>query len=521
MTIEIETPDGIVEFPDGTPDNVITNALRQHYGAPAPQIIDNYSTDPTQGMSGTQKFLAGAGKGMTDIGRGIGQAVGLVGQQSVDDAKRLDAPLMNTGAGTAGAITGGVAALLPTAMIPGVNTAAGAAMLGAGTGALAPVASDESRLTNTALGAAGGVVGQKVAGTLSRVLSPQTAPAVKGLMDQGITPTPGQIMGGFAQKAESLMESIPFLGHGIKESKSRAIEEFNKAALNRALEPIGQKVDKIGHEGIKEAMGFAGKAYDDALAQLPRVDVDPNFNYAILNIKNMGQQLIPERQKQLDQILKEQVFDKITPADTMSGETFKTMSSVLKSKARSFLQSTDYDQRQMGDALNAVVGELRDLAVRNSPQAAEAIKNADSAYAMLLRLEGAAGSSGAVDGIFTPAQLGQSVRRLDTSVRKRASAQGDALMQGMSTAGREVLGASVPNSGTADRGLMGLLLGGAIDPMLAGTMVAGRGVYAAPAQRMIASMLTQRPQAVRQAGDLVRRAAPLSGLTGIEGLLSE
>jgi hypothetical protein len=489
--------------------------------AVAPLYTDNYNADPTDGMSGMQKFLAGAGKGMTDIGRGVGQVLGLVDQQSIDESKRLDAPLMNTGAGNAGAIAGSVATMLPTMAIPGVNTAAGATLLGAGTGALSPVASDESRLTNTAVGAAGGIVGQKVAGALSSVLSPQTAPAVKQLMDQGVTPTPGQIMGGFAQKAESLMESIPFLGHGIKESKTRAIEEFNKAALNRALEPIGQKVDKIGHEGIKEALGFASKAYDDGLGKMPRVDVDPNFNYAVLNIKNMGQQLVPDRQRQLDQILKEQVFDKITPADTMSGETFKTMSSVLKSKARSFLQSTDFDQRQIGDALNAVVDELRDLAVRNNPAAAEAIKSADSAYAMLLRLEGAAGSSGAVDGIFTPAQLGQSVRRLDTSLRKRASAQGDALMQDMSTAGREVLGSNVPNSGTADRGLMGLLLGGAIDPALAGGMVVGRGAYTDPAQRAIAAMLTQRPAAVRQTGDLVRKAAPISALTGIQGFLHE
>jgi hypothetical protein len=518
MAIEIETPDGIVEFPDGTTDEVITAAMRRAY---PPQSIDLYNADPTEGMSGTQKFLAGAGKGMTDIGRGIGQVAGLVDQQSIDDAKRRDAPLMNTGAGTAGAITGSVATMLPAMAIPGVNTYAGAAALGAGTGALAPVASDESRLTNTALGAAGGLVGQGVANTVSRALAPKTGEAVKSLLDQGVTPTPGQIMGGFAQKAESLMESIPFLGHGIKESKNRAVQEFNKAALNRALAPIGQQVDKIGHEGIKEALGLASKAYDDALSQLPRVDVDPNFNYAILNIKNMGQQLIPERQKQLDQILKEQVFDKITPADTMSGETFKTMDSALKAKARSFLQSTDYDQRQIGDALNAVVGELRDLAVRNSPQAAESIRAADSAYAMLLRLEGAAGSAGSVDGIFTPAQLGQAVRRLDQTARKRASATGDALMQDMSTAGREVLGNYVPNSGTADRGIMGLLLGGAIDPSLAGGMMVGRAAYTAPAQRAAASALTQRPQAVRQAGDYVRQLAPLSGLAGMEGLLSE
>lgn len=489
-------------------------------GIPVASVTETV-IDPTEGMSGTQKFLAGAGKGMTDIARGIGQAVGLVDQQAIDEAKARDAALMQTGAGTAGSIVGGAASLLPTMLIPGVNSAAGAALVGAGSGALAPVASDESRLANTAFGAAGGLAGNKAAGALSRVLSPQTSPEVASLMQQGVTPTPGQIMGGMAQRAESLMESIPFVGHGIRESKERAIEEFNKAAFNRALEPIGKQTGKVGHEGVEEALNLVSEAYDKALGQLPRVDVDPNFNYAMLNIKDMARQLVPDRERQLNQILQEQVLDKITPADTMSADTFKTMSSVLKTKARKFLQSPDYDQQQMGDALNAVVGELNDLAARNSPQAAEAIKAADRAYAMLLRIEGAAASQGAVDGVFTPAQLGSSVRRLDQSLRKRASAQGDALMQDMAIEGRNVLGASVPNSGTADRGLMGLLLGGVIDPTLVGGMIAGRGAYTAPAQRAMASVMTQRPDSVRQIGNSVGQLSPLTGLLGIEGALSE
>lgn len=79
-----------------------------------PEIIDpTANPNPTEGMSGTQKFLAGAGKGMTDLARGVGQLTGLVDQQSIDDSRRRDAALMDTGAGLAGNITGTVAALAP------------------------------------------------------------------------------------------------------------------------------------------------------------------------------------------------------------------------------------------------------------------------------------------------------------------------------------------------------------------------------------------------------------------------
>jgi len=37
MPIQIEAPDGsVVEFPDGTPDTVIENAMRQEYGGVQP-----------------------------------------------------------------------------------------------------------------------------------------------------------------------------------------------------------------------------------------------------------------------------------------------------------------------------------------------------------------------------------------------------------------------------------------------------------------------------------------------------
>ena len=135
--------------------------------------------DPTSGMSTTEKTLAGVGKAFADTGRGVGQllrkvmpdkaadAIGLPTQADIDEAKRLDAPLMNTTAGKVGNVAGNVAIALPTVFIPGAQTVAGSTALGAGMGFIQPVASDESRLKNTlvggALGGAAPVVARGVA----------------------------------------------------------------------------------------------------------------------------------------------------------------------------------------------------------------------------------------------------------------------------------------------------------------------------------------------------------------------
>lgn len=126
--------------------------------------------DPTGTFS--ENLAAGAGKAVMDMGRGSGQflrsmmpekfanRLGLPTQADIDEAKRLDAPLMRTGGGIAGNIAGTLAVLGPTAMIPGANTYAGAAVLGGLTGAAQPVASGESRALNTTIGTAGGIAGK-------------------------------------------------------------------------------------------------------------------------------------------------------------------------------------------------------------------------------------------------------------------------------------------------------------------------------------------------------------------------
>lgn len=110
--------------------------------------------DPRSELSGTDKFLAGVGKGMTDVVRGAGQMVGLgPTAEETKETRRLDAPLMDSGAGMAGNLVGNVAVAAPTAFIPGANTLTGAALIGGGLGAMQPVESGTERAMNAGVGA--------------------------------------------------------------------------------------------------------------------------------------------------------------------------------------------------------------------------------------------------------------------------------------------------------------------------------------------------------------------------------
>jgi len=482
----------------------------------ADEVKAGYSpTDPTVGMSGGQRFLAGAGKGMTDIARGAGQMLGMVSEEDIAAARERDAPLMRTGAGVAGNITGNVAAGLPTMLVPGANTYTGAALTGAVLGALQPTVEGESRGANALTGAAGGVAGRAVAGGLSRMLNPQTATAARELIDEGVTPTPGQVLGGIARRTEEAAKSIPFVGQGIRQAESRAIEDFNRAAINRVLAPIGGKAANIGYEGIEEASKAVSNAYDDALKGLGRVDTDNTFTNRLTSLKTMARSLPNSIQKQFSRIIKEQIEDKITPAGTISPEQLKTATSELYRLGTGYKGGANsFNEQQLGDALLQLRSNLYDLAGRMNPQANQAIKNADKAFAQLVRVQNAA--TRADGGVFSPAQLSAATKVTDKSARKVATSQGRALMQDFAQAGKSVLGNTLPDSGTAERAASGLALGAGyfIDPTIPAAMLAGRAAYTPAGQNALVSLLARRPEEMRRIGTQVARLARPAGVAG-------
>lgn len=202
---------------------------QQNVAATTAQMATEYA--PTVGMSGTDKFLAGAGKAFSDLGSGVKQIfTGNSNQQEIDDTKRRDAPLMATGAGLAGNITGNVAAVVPTAFIPGVNGLAGSAALGATLGGIQPVASDESRLKNIAVGGAAGLAGPVVARGVTAVaqgakalVEPFTAggrQAIAGRTLESFGVTPADVAG--LSGTPTITGAVPTLAEQITNPQSAA-----------------------------------------------------------------------------------------------------------------------------------------------------------------------------------------------------------------------------------------------------------------------------------------------------------
>lgn len=225
--------------------------------------------DPTAGMSGLEKFTAGAGKAVADLGRGAGQWLGLVSRDDVAEARKRDEALMKTGAGQIGNVAGNVAMLAPTAMIPGANTYTGAATIGAITGAMQPSTSTGETLTNIGLGGAGGAggkfIGDKAAAavTNARAQAAQAATqnaqrvgAARQAMDAGYVIPPADITN------SKLVEAVSGLSGKIKTAQQASAQ--NQGVTNRlAKEALGVADDApLTLETLNTIRANAGKAYE-------------------------------------------------------------------------------------------------------------------------------------------------------------------------------------------------------------------------------------------------------------------
>ena len=75
----VQMPDGtVVDLPDDmTPE--LAQRLRKYHDT---EMQKQGGQMALEGMSGGQRFLAGVGKGMTDVGRGIAQVFGAGDQQA-------------------------------------------------------------------------------------------------------------------------------------------------------------------------------------------------------------------------------------------------------------------------------------------------------------------------------------------------------------------------------------------------------------------------------------------------------
>lgn len=467
-------------------------------------------------VSPTERVLAGAGKAFMDIGRGAGQRLGLVSQEAIDEAKRLDWPLMQTGTGITGNVIGNVAAALPTMAIPGAGTALGSAAVGAGLGALQPTATGESALVNAALGGAFGAGGALIPRGMARIVNPKATQTIKQSVGQL---TPGQALGGVFKATEEKMTSLPLAGNLVRKAQRQSIESFDKGVLNKVLAPIGEKATAIGHEGIAEAGEKISKAYATLLPKL-NIQADNVFQQQLAGVKALASALPDDKIAQLDRILSQKVLGKFTQYGKMSGDTMKQVDSELGRLIRGYKGSANFDERQLGDALRETQSALRSMVQRANPEQAANLGKINDAYAQFLRVERAASGLGAKEGVFTPAQLLNAVKATDSSLRKRAFSRGEAMLQDVAQQGEKTIGGMYPDSGTAGRALAALGAGGAYmyNPALALGEGAVAATYGIPAIRnALVAAIGKRPEIAPEVANYLRLASPAAGRIGAIG----
>jgi len=380
-------------------------------------------------------------------------------------------------------------------------------LAGGAFGALNTDNPDDLRATaeSAGLGAVGGKLGDVALNRIGAVIAPKIAPAAQQLAAEGVDLTPGQIAGGTVKRLEDAATSLPIVGDVIKAAQGRSLQGFNRAVVNRVLAPIGKTLPKdvpAGQSAVEHATTELSNAYE---AVLPGLTVAPDADFAI-GVRNLGRaaDMLPEaQQKQFGNIVAQWVARPFQNGGlSMSGDAMKSADAEIGRLARAYRGSSATGERELGYLLADLQGELRDLVTRSNPAVADQLSAINQGWRQLVVLQRAAGSAGAAarGGVFTPSQLLGAARASDPSLRKAAFAQGKATMQDLATAGSEVLPSSVPDSGTATRGLLaGMILGGGhglhvmLHPATGIPAAAVTVAYTNAGRKVLSKALTARP----------------------------
>ncbi|HEX3945653.1 MAG TPA: hypothetical protein VHW69_16360, partial [Rhizomicrobium sp.] len=518
-----QSADGVQhQFPAGTDMAVIDRVMKQYAQSKAPQQSD------TLGLyKGAAHILDNAASGakylankipVPGLNEGLGTAVDKFGEalglSSTEGAVQGHASYIAQKAkqgivpSNRGELAGEFAASLPIALA----TPGGALAQGAMTGALSTNARTPGGVAkDAAIGAVAGKVGDKVIGAATRVIAPKVSPYAQRLLDAGVRLTPGQIVGGTARTIEDKATSIPGVGDMIRNARVRGLQDFNTAAINRALAPIGKGVPAglTGRDAIDHAADTLNQAYTGLLPSL-RVNADPQLQTGVRNLTALAKNIPQYGAEPITNFIKQEITPRFSKAGVMTGQSFKEVDSLLRQEAQNYSASGSPNDRKLGQAFWQLRNEFKDALERSNPGAKTKLRAIDTGYANLVRVQNAAARPGADPGVFTPSQLSQAVKASDRSVRKSAVARGNALMQDLSDAGRAVLPSTVPDSGTAGRMLAAALAGGGaahfVAPVAAAPIAAGMGLYTRAGVKAAEMALARRPAGADYAAKLLSKA---------------
>jgi hypothetical protein len=411
-------------------------------------------------------------------------------------------------------LVGGVGAAKTAVSLGAKSPALVATAGGVGSAATMPVTGEDYALEKAeqlGTGAALGALGQKGIEFGSRALNPLVSAAEKRIRDLGVTPTIGQTLGGIVQSTEEFISSLPGVGKFVKNAQEDSYDQFRLGVLNKGLAKVDSKLPKgtSGYDAIQQAFKIKDVKYDEALKGTSFLYDDAAKARILKTKENITFDTTIEKET-YDNILKSIVDSRLDSGKAISGQSFKDMESQLTAKIFQYRKGGVAEQ-QIADALSKTLDDIKSVFRRQNPEQSSQLRRVDSLYRDLTLVEDA--SKRSQTGKFTPENYNAAVKENAGGRRKRQFGRGASYNQDISSAGVEVLGR--PEGDVLNRvlqGGVGIYGASVTDPTIMAVLgSAALTGYTKAGKKAMDALLVQRPDIVKQVGDLMNRTSRTTG----------
>lgn len=442
----VNTPDGLVNFPDDMSDEEIQDVLKKKFPPTREAEASDYARAAAQGLTFGFGDELEAQFRASQSGRSYEEELSDIRQQMAEFEE--SAPLTAMATEVAGAIPSAIATGgLVGAGLRGVGAgrAAGSGIVrGAGEGAVggatyaAGTAEEGERLEAAKGGAA---IGAGLGGALGAVLPPMSKEA-RELIRRGAPLTAGQAMGGIPRAFERSAEALPFVGGVVSGAQKKAIAQYSRIATEDALKSIKgfKKLPKsaTGDKAVDFGFNAVSKEYDRIVPMLASSKVDDVVGVITKSLnRNASESVLDEATERTLRNDVEKIKELLGAKEgKVSGKQIHTAIKKLGSDANKLSKfGADPMNMERGRALRGIQQDLFSYLESTNSKHAKALRNANNAFRRMLSVERASVSAVKEGGEFSPSQQ---LSRL-ASMNRRAAARGQAEGQQEMIAAREVL----------------------------------------------------------------------------------
>ena len=344
---------------------------------------------------------------------------------------------------------------------------AGGALQGGGFGALygAGNAKEMKDVAGDAMtqGALGALTGGALSGA-GAVLAPKVSKLTQKYMKKGDL-TYGQMGNDFINKSEQRIGSV--VG-GVRKGRANATKAWNRTVAEEVLEKFGKTLpDDIPQDNNaigRHIRGVVNNAYDEAFEGMSvklTPDLKQEFSEIIANSNLKGQAL-----KNLKSELNGMARQINNSKQGLNGRLVKDMYSNMKDRTTAYRKSTNISESPLEASLKKAEKAFKDNVVKQNPVNGKKWLDTDAGFGRVAQFQEAT-AKGNKKGFFTPDQLRKSTTTgLDRRGKIISNAEQKDYFQQMAKEAEDVLGDTIPDSGSAGNFIFNSMLAGAVSPAL-------------------------------------------------------